>query len=123
MTKISRSQFQYAYNLFKPGKYVFWVERYFGKIRKKSDLWFSRLLYELTILAFLAGFFGTVVNASHHFIGMATLIYCIFLIAMWGIVTVGVLLNGRAIRQMREYLELTRQEYDYYRKLYDDVIV
>lgn len=119
MKKITKKQFDDAYNQHLPNKWIKFAYKYFSKETEKKNLVINNLVIILLATLFAFGFFGTVFNASGRFILIATILYTILLSTLVLYLFSVMLLNNNRIRKIRKILGLNKQEYnDYVDKFY-----
>ena len=78
--KITKRQFDKAYNNHLPGWWIKFVFRYFSKETEKKDLVLSNTLTYIMGGLFATGFFSTVFNAPEVIIKWATIPLCVILL-------------------------------------------
>lgn len=111
-TKITKEQFDAAYNKHLPSGWIKFAYKYFSRETEKKDLALKNSLVFFLLGMFLLGFFGTVFNASHKFIGIATITYSIVLSALVLYLFSAVFLNNFRINKIRKILGVTKWEYN-----------
>lgn len=110
--KITKKQFDDAYNKHLPNGWVRFAYKYFSKETEKKDMSLRNNITFILLTFFLLGFFGTVFNASHAFIGVAVITYSILLAILVLYLLSAVLLNNRRIKKVMKILGVNKAEYN-----------
>jgi len=111
--KITKKQFDAAYNKSLPSGWIRFAYKYFSKETEKKDMSLRNYLVGILLGLFLLGFFGTVFNASHAFIGTATIIYSILLSILVLYLFSAVFLNNRRLKKVMKVLGVSKSEYNW----------
>jgi hypothetical protein len=111
-TKITKEQFDAAYNKHLPSGWIKFAYKYFSKETEKKNMALKNGMVFFLLGLFLLGFFGTVFNASHKFIGIVTITYSIVLAVLVLYLFSAVFLNNWRIRKIRKELGVTAEEYN-----------
>jgi len=110
--KITKRQFDKAYNNHPPSWWIKFVFRYFSKETEKKDLVLSNTLTYIMGGLFAVGFFSTVFNAPEVIVKWATLPLCVILLLIGITMFSGFKLNNWRIRKIRKELGVTKWEYN-----------
>jgi len=111
--KITKKQFDTAYNKYQPSKWIKFAYRYFSKETTEKDLVLKKSIIFIFIGVFLIGFVGVVFNASKNFIKVVTIGYSIFLLILVLYLFSAVFLNNRRIKKIRKELgNISGEEYN-----------
>jgi hypothetical protein len=111
--KITKKQFDAAYDVHLPNSWVKFAYKYFSKETEKKDMSLRNYLVGILLGLFLLGFFGTVFNASYAFIGTATIAYSILLSILVLYLFSAVFLNNRRLKKVMKILGVTKEEYNW----------
>ena len=111
--KITKKQFDTAYNKCLPSKWIKFAYKYFSKETEKKDMSLRNHLTFFLLGMFLLGFFGTVFEASPAFIGTFTIIYSIVLAILVFYLLSAVLLNNRRLKRVMKILGVSKSEYNW----------
>jgi len=111
--KITKKQFDTAYNQHLPSGWIRFAYKYFSKETEKKDMSLRNHLTFILLGLFLLGFFGTVFEASRAFIGTATIIYSILLSILVLYLLSAVLLNNRRLKRVMKVLGVSKSEYNW----------
>jgi hypothetical protein len=109
--KITKRQFDKAYNAHLPSGWIKFAFKYFSKQTEKENMSLRNHLVFFLLGLFLLGFFGTVLEASRAFIGIPTLIYGVVLAVLVFYLLSAVLLNNFRLRKVRKVLGISRAQY------------
>ena len=118
MKKITRKQFDDAYNKHLPNNWIRFAFKYFSKETEQKDISFRNNIVFIFFILFLLGFLGNVFNLSHIFIGIVTITYSFFLVLLVLYLYSAVILNNRRIKKIMEILQLNKEEYNYWANKY-----
>jgi protein-S-isoprenylcysteine O-methyltransferase Ste14 len=110
--KITKEQFDAAYNKYPASKYIEFAFKYFSKSTEKKDMAISNVVIYILLGLFAVGFFGTALSASRKLIAISTIIYSIFLAVLVFYLFSAVKLNNIRINKIRKELGVSREEYD-----------
>ena len=111
--KITKRQFDAAYNQHLPSGWIRFAYKYFSKETEKKDMSLRNHLTFFLLALFLMGFFGTAFKAAPAFIGTVTIIYSIVLSVLVLYLLSAVLLNNRRLKKVMKILGVTKQQYNY----------
>ena len=110
--KITKRQFDKAYNNHLPGWWIKFVFRYFSRETEKKDLVLSNTLTYIMGGLFATGFFATVFNAPEVVIKWATIPLCVILLLIGITMFSGFKLNNWRIGKIRRELGVSKWEYN-----------
>lgn len=111
--KITKKQFDTAYNQHLPNWWIKFVFRYFSKDSEKKDLVLSNTLTYTMMALFAIAFFGTIFNVSEVIIKWASIVMSLILVLIGITMFSGFKLNNWRIRKIRKKLGVTKFEYNY----------
>jgi hypothetical protein len=111
--KITKKQFDDAYNKHLPNNWIRFAYKYFSKETEKKNLSLRNNITFLLLTFFLLGFLGTVFSASHAFIGVAVITYSILLAILVLYLLSAVLFNNKRIKKIMKILGVNKFEYNY----------
>ncbi len=109
--KITKEQFDDAYNQHPPNKWLKWTYKHFSKNSENKPFSPGWLVNVILGTTFAMGFFGTVFKASRAFIGAATYILAGVLVLVVFNTLFVAWANNLRLRKIRLILGLSRQEY------------
>ena len=118
--RISKEQFDIAYDQFLPSGWIKFAFRYFSRSTERKDLYLKRDVTTVLLSLFALGFLGTVFNASEQFVKPVAITYSILLAMLVIYLFSAVLLNNWRIRKIRKFLGINRWEYDALVSIYYD---
>jgi hypothetical protein len=110
--KITKTQFDAAYNKHLPNGWIKFAFKYFSKETEKKDMSLRNNLTFILLGFFLVGFFGTVFNATRILIGAATIVYLIILSILVLYLFSAVIMNNLRIKKIIKILGVNKQEYN-----------
>jgi len=110
--KITKRQFDKAYNTHSPNWWIKFVFRFFSKETEKKDLVLSNTLTYIMGGLFAIGFFSTVFNAPEVVVKWATIPLMVILLLIGITMFSGFKLNNWRIRKIRKKLGVTKAEYN-----------
>ena len=110
--KITKTQFDAAYNQHLPNVWIKFAYKYFSKETERKDMSLRNNLTFILLGLFLVGFFGTVFNVAKAIIGTATIIYSVLLSVLVLYLFSAVIMNNLRIRKIRKILGVSKQEYN-----------
>ena len=110
--RITKRQFDKAYDKHLPNKWVRFAFKYFSKETEKENLSLKNYLTFTILGLFLLGFFGTVFKAAPVFIESVAIIYSILLSAVVLFLLGAVILNNRRIKKISKELDIDILEYN-----------
>ena len=111
--KITKKQFDAAYNQHLPSLWIRFAYRFFSKETEKKDMSLRNHLTFLLLGLFLMGFFGTAFKAAPAFIGTVTWIYGIVLSTLVLYLLSAVLLNNRRLKKAMKILGVNKSQWNY----------
>jgi len=111
-TKVTKRQFDKAYNTYPPNKWVKFAYKHFSKETEKKDLKLSNTLVFILLGLFLVGFFGTVFNAPRALIGSVTITYSIILSVLVLYLFSAIFMNNRRLKKIAKLLGVDMKEYN-----------
>lgn len=111
--KITKKQFDTAYEKYKPSGWVRFAFRFFSKETEKKDMALRNYLTFFLMGLFLLGFFGTVFAAPLAFIKVVTIWYSILLAILVLYLFSAVFLNNFRLNRVRKILDVTKGQYNY----------
>jgi hypothetical protein len=111
-TKITKEQFDIAYDNHLPSKWIKFAYKYFSKETEKKDLALKKSVVGVLISLFFIGFIGTIVGAPQKLILIATVMYSIGLAALVLYLFSAVFANNFRINKIRKELGVTKEEYN-----------
>jgi len=111
--RITKKQFDSAYNKHLPNGWTKLAFRYFSTNTVKQDMYVKNIMKGTLIGLFLIGFIGTILSFPKMLIGIPTLIFTGILFLL-GIFTFGAfLMNNARIRKICKILGVTKEQYNY----------
>lgn len=110
--KITKEQFDEAYNMYLPSSWIRIAFKYFSKETEKKDMSVRNNITVILLIFFFLGFFGTVFNVSLAFVGTVAIIYSILLSILVLYLLSAVLLNNRRIKRIMKILGVNKAEYN-----------
>jgi len=111
--KITKKEFDTAYNEHLPSWWIKFVFRFFSKETEKKDLVLSNTLVYTMGGLFSVGFFGRVFNAPEVLVKWATIPLSIILLLIGITMFSGFKLNNWRIGRIRKKLGVTKAQYNY----------
>jgi len=110
--KITKRQFDKAYNAHLPNWWIKFVFRFFSKETEKKDLVLSNTLTYTMLGLFGIGFFSRVFNAPEVVVKWATIPLMVILLLIGITMFSGFKLNNWRIRKIRKKLGVGKAEYN-----------
>jgi len=110
--KITKKQFDGAYNQHLPNKWIKFAYKYFSKETEMKDMSLRNNLTIILMSLFFLGFFGTAFNLSHALIGAVAIPYGIILSVLVLYLFSAVILNNLRLKKVAKILGVTKQEYN-----------
>ena len=104
MAKITKEQFDIAYNKHLPKKWVEWVLKYYKK-QKNCIVYFLLIIFGI-------GFFSTIFNAPRILILISSLTFSIILALFVFVLLFTIVLNNIRINKICKELGISQIEYD-----------
>lgn len=111
--KITKKQFDTAYNKYLPSGWVRFAFKYFSKETEKKDMALRNYFTFVLIGLFLLGFFGTVFNAPLPLIKWITIVYSILLVILVLYLFSAVFLNNFRLKKVMKLLGVNKEQYNY----------
>lgn len=111
-TKITKRQFDKAYNSQLPSGWIRFAFKYFSKETEKEYMSLRNHLIFFLFGLFLIGYLGTAFKASWTFIAIPTIIYSIVLAILVLYLLSAVLLNNRRLKRVQKILGISKSEYN-----------
>jgi len=108
---ITKEQFDDAYNQHPPSGWLKWTYKHFSTKSENKPFTPGWIVPVVLVIAFGAGFFGTVFNAPRVFIATATYILMAVLVLVVFNTLFAAWANNLRLRKVRLILGLSRQEY------------
>lgn len=109
---VTKNEFIEAYNAYPPSKWIKFAYKYFSKETEKKDMSLRNHVTFLLLGLFFLGYFGTVLGASHAFIGIVTLWYAVLLSVLVLFLLSAVLMNNRRLKKVMKKLGINKAEYN-----------
>ncbi len=110
--KITKRQFDKAYNTHLPNKWVKFAYKHFSKEAEKKDMALNNTLVFTLLGLFLVGFFGTVFNAPRPLIKWVTLGYAAILTILVLYLFSAVFMNNSRLKKVAKILGVNMKEYN-----------
>lgn len=110
--KITKRQFDKAYNSYPPNRWVKFAYKHFSKDAEKKDLKLNNTLVFTLLGLFLVGFFGTVFKAPRPLIKWVTLGYSAILTLLVLYLFSAVFMNNRRLKKVAKLLGVNMKEYN-----------
>lgn len=110
--KISKEQFDTAYNNHLPSGWIKFAFKYFSKETEMKDMAVKNTVVDVLGGLFLLGLLATIFKLSDKIIGIFVIPYSILLATLVLYLFSAVLLNNWRIRRIRKELGITQDEYD-----------
>lgn len=114
MKKITKKEFDDAYNKHLPSRWIKFAYKYFSKETEKKDMIINNVAVIILLLLFAVGFFGTVLDAPRNLILIGGVSYSVLLSGLVLYLLSAVLLNNSRIRKIRMILGLSKHDYNFY---------
>ena len=110
--RISKAQFDAAYNKHLPNGWIKFAYKYFSKETEKKNMAVKNGVAYFLGGLFLLGFLATILNLSSTIIKIFGISYAILLTILVLYLFSAVFANNWRIRQIRKELSITQDEYD-----------
>jgi len=110
--KISKEEFDAAYNAQLPSGWIRFAFKYFSKETEKKDMAVKNTVVYVLGGLFLLGMIATMLNLSNKVVGMFVIPYGILLAALVFYLFSAVFLNNRRISKICKKLGVTKWEYN-----------
>lgn len=111
--KITKKQFNDAYNMHPPNRWIRFGYKYFSKETDKKNMMLRNSISFILGVFFLLGFLGTITNTSYRFIAISTIVYAIFLTILVLYLLSVAILNNRRIKKIMKILDINKEEYNF----------
>jgi len=111
-TKITKRQFDAAYNKHLPSGWIKFAYKYFSKSTQKENMSLNNTIVFILIGLFLVGFFGTAFNAPREIVKWVTIGYSLILSILVLYLLSAVFLNNRRLKKVMKILGVTKIEYN-----------
>jgi len=117
---ISRKQFNKATNKHKPNGWIRFAFKYFSKSTETKDFMLKNVL--TTVLLALFGFImvGGILNLSRTYMSIVVLSYTFLLSGLVLYLFSAVILNNIRINKIRKILGVSKEEYNYLVRKFED---
>jgi len=112
ITKITKEQFDAAYNKHLPSSWIKFAFKYFSKSTEQKDMSIKNGVAYILGGLFVFGLLGTMFNVSTVLIKATIIPYSIILAALVLYLFSAVFLNNFRIRKIRKELDINSDEYD-----------
>jgi len=110
--KISKAQFDQAYNHHLPNGWIKFAFKYFSQSTEMKDLSVKRTVVGILLGLFGLGFLATVIGLPKVLVGIPTIAYCIILATLVLYLFSAAFANNWRIRKIRKELGINKYEYD-----------
>jgi hypothetical protein len=110
--RISKEQFDLAYDNHLPNGWIRFAYKYFSKETEMKDFGVKKTVVGVLGGLFLLGMIAAILNLSNKIVGLFVIPYSILLAVLVLYLFSAVFLNNWRIRQIRKELGITRDEYD-----------
>lgn len=110
--KITKEQFDKAYNAHLPNRFIKFAYKYFSTNTEKSDYGVKNTVSYTLGGLFLAGLIATILNASRAIIASFIYTYCVILVVLVGGLFTAVIMNNFRIRKICKDLGIKGWEYN-----------
>lgn len=111
--EISEKQFDIAYNMHLPSKWISFAFKYFSKETEDKKLSLRNNIQYYLIGLFLLGLLSTILKLPTKLIGIFTIMFSIVLVGLVLYLLSAVILNRIRITKIRKDLDVTESEYKY----------
>lgn len=110
--KITKTQFDDAYNTHLPNGWIRFAYKYFSKSTELENIKPSKVIVGILLTFFGLGMLGTIVKWSREIIGIITITYIIILSILVLYLLSALLMNNARLRKIMKILGVTKQEYN-----------
>jgi hypothetical protein len=111
-TKITKEQFDVAYNKFSPNNWIKFAYKHFSTSTEQKNMSLKNDVAYILGSLFALGLLGTILNMPPVLIKVAVIPYLIILVTLVLYLFSAVILNNLRIRKIRKELGITSNEYD-----------
>ena len=112
VNKITKEQFDTAYNKYLPNKWIKFAYKYFSNETEKKNMSLKNTILYVLFGLFGVGFIYTIFGLSKSIIVTITIIYSILLAVLVLYLFSAVFLNNFRINKICEKLNITKEEYN-----------
>jgi hypothetical protein len=112
LNRISKEQFDIAYDNHLPSGWIKFAYKYFSKETERKDFGVKRTVVGILLGLFGLGMLATILNLSDKIVGLFVIPYSILLAVLVLYLFSAVFLNNWRIRQIRKELGINKWEYD-----------
>jgi multidrug efflux pump subunit AcrB len=112
VNKITKEQFDTAYNKYLPNKWIKFAYKYFSNETEKKNMSLKNTILYVLFGLFGVGFICTIFGLSKPIIVTITIIYSILLVVLVFYLFSAVFLNNLRINKICEKLNITKEEYN-----------
>lgn len=113
VSKITKTQFNAAYDKYPPSKWISFGYKYFSKDTEKKDIKLKNVVTYVLLTLFLIGFVGSIFNFSGKIMGIVTISYTAILFLLASYIFSVHKLNKKRLKKIMELLDITEKEYNY----------
>lgn len=110
--KISKEQFDIAYDNHPASPWIVSAFKYFSKSTERKNFGVKNTVVGVLLGLFTLGMITTILNLSDKIVGLFTISYSIILVTLILYLLSAVLANNYRIGEIRKELSVTRNEYD-----------
>ena len=110
--RISKEEFDIAYDNHLPSGWIKFAYKYFSKETERKDFGVKRTVVGILGGLFLLGMIATILNLSDKIVGLFVIPYSILLAVLVLYLFSAVFLNNWRIGKIRKELGITKWEYD-----------
>jgi hypothetical protein len=110
--RISKEQFDIAYDNHLPNNWIRFAYKYFSKETEKKDMAVKNTVVYTLVGLFLLGMIATILNLSNKIVGMFAIPYSIGVAILVLYLFSAVFLNNWRINKIRKELGITKEEYN-----------
>jgi hypothetical protein len=110
--KISKAQFDHAYNHHLPSGWIKFAFKYFSRSTEMKDLSVKRTVVGILLGLFGLGFLATIIGLPKVLVGIPTIAYCMILATLVLYLFSAAFANNWRIRKIRKELWINKYEYD-----------
>jgi hypothetical protein len=112
LDRISKEQFDLAYDNHLPGNWIKFAYKYFSKSTERKDFGVKRTVVGILVGLFGLGMLASILNLSNKIVSFFGIPYSIILATLVLYLFSAVQLNNLRIRKIRKELGITKWEYD-----------